>query len=393
MPGTSGSWWASTASGSADALRAHGADVVVNDLAELLGAVVIRHRSFPCEPWAVRETELRFDELAQRESVFALVQRPHRAARQPRRGGAVRAARHVPGGLLRVAPAPYAESAATAIPRRGRRSSTSPTARSSGCSSRTSRSTSATASSSSHERVLDLRAGVLRRELEWSSPARTRVRVTLDAAGVVRPAGGRGDRATRSSRSTGRRPSSCSPSWWPTRSCRWPRTIRARPPRSASPLQLDVVWAPRRPGGADAHDQGQRADDRRRDGPRLDGPDGHRRRRSRRFADVARLTVTRRIEHRASRCDGQVPRLRMVGSPLDAGDPRPGGRGAGGGAPHRLGGAARASSARTSTTSGNGADVEVEGDAELQQAVRFAPVSHAPGGRPRRAARDRAPRA
>ena len=73
-------------------------------------------------------------------------QRPHRAAREPRRGRAVRPARHLPGRLLR-GPAAAVRRGRVRLPGgRARRSSTSPTARSSGCSSRTSRSTSATAS-------------------------------------------------------------------------------------------------------------------------------------------------------------------------------------------------------------------------------------------------------
>ena len=62
----------------------------------------------------------------------------------------------------------------TATPRRARRSSTSPTASSSACSSTTSRSTSATATLLRHERVLDLRAGVLRRDVEWRVAGRPR---------------------------------------------------------------------------------------------------------------------------------------------------------------------------------------------------------------------------
>ena len=33
---------------------------------------MISHRAYPCEPWAVRETELDLDMLAQSESIFAL---------------------------------------------------------------------------------------------------------------------------------------------------------------------------------------------------------------------------------------------------------------------------------------------------------------------------------
>ena len=68
----SGSSSASTGSGRPSALRAHGADVVVSDLAELLEPRMITHPAFAVEPWSLRETQLDLDVLAQAESVFAL---------------------------------------------------------------------------------------------------------------------------------------------------------------------------------------------------------------------------------------------------------------------------------------------------------------------------------
>ena len=134
--------------GQAEALRAHGADVVVKDLAELLEATqVIHHPAFAVEPWALRETALDLERLAQTESVFALSNGHLGLRGEPRRGRAVRAPRartwRASTRFVRCrTPRP-----ATAIRRTARRSSTSPTASSSGCWSRTSRSTSATASS------------------------------------------------------------------------------------------------------------------------------------------------------------------------------------------------------------------------------------------------------
>ena len=58
-PATSGRSWASTAVGQADALREHGADVVVEDLAELLESRMIGEDVFPVDPWSVRETDAR----------------------------------------------------------------------------------------------------------------------------------------------------------------------------------------------------------------------------------------------------------------------------------------------------------------------------------------------
>ena len=56
----------------------------------------------------------------------------------------------------------------------------------------------------SHERVLDLRAGVLRRTLDWASPTGRRVADRLDAARVVHAACRSPRSATRWSRSTAR---------------------------------------------------------------------------------------------------------------------------------------------------------------------------------------------
>src|SRR5215203_6889429 len=36
------------------------------------GGLMTKHRSFPSEPWAVRETELDLSTLAEREAIFAL---------------------------------------------------------------------------------------------------------------------------------------------------------------------------------------------------------------------------------------------------------------------------------------------------------------------------------
>jgi alpha,alpha-trehalose phosphorylase len=66
---------------------------------------VITHPAFAVEPWAVRETELDLDLLAADRVGVRALQRPHRPARQPRRGRAARPARHLPQRLLRAAPA------------------------------------------------------------------------------------------------------------------------------------------------------------------------------------------------------------------------------------------------------------------------------------------------
>ena len=191
--------------GQADALRQHGADVVVADLAELLDARRprsaagdrarrLRGRAVGGPRDRARPRAARPDRVGVRPR-----QRAHRAARQPRRGRAARPPRHLPERLLR--------GAAAAL-RRGRLRlsrggpdgrSTSPTARSSACSSTTSPSTSATASCAATSGSLDFRAGVLRRERRVALAGRRRaVRVVLDPARLVRPAGGRCRSATRS---------------------------------------------------------------------------------------------------------------------------------------------------------------------------------------------------
>ena len=159
--------------------------------------------SYDVEPWASARPSSTSTCLAQSRVRLRALQRPHRPARQPRRGRAARAPRHLPQRLLR--------DAAAAL-RRGRlrlpgggpdASSTSPTARSSGCSSTTSRSTSATASCAPRARA---------RPARRDAHPRGRVDLADRAArsGCARPGSspspsGRSPRSpTRSSRSTSR---------------------------------------------------------------------------------------------------------------------------------------------------------------------------------------------
>ena len=187
------------------------------------------------------------------------------------------------------------------------------------------------------------------------------------------------------------RGSSCSPSSSPTSRCRAPSATRVRRPRSTSPL---VGRGPlRRTTCASLLAHRTRASGLRMAAAMdhvVEAPERHWRRRSRAREDVGALHGRRRRsapgEHAADR---QAARLRLVAPALAAGacatrsTPRsPQAR------PHRLGRAARRRSASTSTTSGTRADVEIEGDTELQQAVRFALFHIAAGRRARRAARD-----
>ena len=137
---------------------------------------MIGHPSFPVEPWCVRETELSMEVLAQSESVFAL-SNGHIGWRANLDEGEPHG---LPGSYLNAVyelrPLPYAE-AGYGFPESGQ--------------------TVVNVTNGklirllvddepfdvrygdlrSHERVLDFRAGVLRRNAEWASPAGQTVRV------------------------------------------------------------------------------------------------------------------------------------------------------------------------------------------------------------------------
>ena len=138
---------------------------------------MIQHPSFTVEPWAVRETELHLDALAQTESVLALAN-GHIGLRGNLDEGEPFG---LPGtylnGLYELRPLPYAE-AGYGNPESGQ--------------------TVVNVTNGKiirllvddepfdvrygelrkHERVLDLRAGVLRRTAEWVSPTGRSVRVS-----------------------------------------------------------------------------------------------------------------------------------------------------------------------------------------------------------------------
>ena len=108
-------------------------------------SVMISDDAFPVEPWQVRETSLDLDSARAVRIGVRPVQRPHRAARQPRRGRTARVAWHVSQLVLRDSPAALRRGGVRLPGGRPDQSSTSPTARSCDCWSTTSRSTSATA--------------------------------------------------------------------------------------------------------------------------------------------------------------------------------------------------------------------------------------------------------
>ena len=264
---------------------------------------MIHHGSFPAEPWAVRETELRPRRARPDRVGVRALQRAHRPARQPRRGRAARPARHLPERRSTSCGRCPTPRAATAIPSRARRSSTSPTARSSGCSSTTSRSTSATASSRATSGCSTCAPACCAATVEWVSPARTRGARHLDAAGVVHPAGDRGDRLRGRAARRADAASSCSPSWSPTRRCRRP----SDDPRAAAALGVAAALAEEHGARRRARCSCTRPSA---SGLRIGRRDGSRRRRARRapsvesraFADVGRADRRPPGSSRASGC-------------------------------------------------------------------------------------------
>ncbi|MBO4252983.1 glycoside hydrolase family 65 protein [Streptomyces griseorubiginosus] len=137
---------------------------------------MITHRSYTVEPWAVRETRLDLDVLAQSESVFALSN-----GHVGWRGNLDEGEPHgLPGsylgGVYELHPLPYAE-AGYGYPESGQTVINVTNGKvlrllvdDEPFDLRYGRLTS-------HERLLDLRRGVLERTCEWTSPAGTTVRV------------------------------------------------------------------------------------------------------------------------------------------------------------------------------------------------------------------------
>ncbi|HEY5430128.1 MAG TPA: family 65 glycosyl hydrolase, partial [Solirubrobacteraceae bacterium] len=137
---------------------------------------MIKHPAFPVEPWAVRETELQLDTLAQTESVFALSNGHIGLRGNLDEGEPYGIPGTYLGGFYEVRPLPYAE-AGFGYPEDGQ--------------------TVVNVTNGKiirllvedepfdvrygvvrhHERVLDLRDGVLRRTVEWTSPTGRTVRV------------------------------------------------------------------------------------------------------------------------------------------------------------------------------------------------------------------------
>jgi alpha,alpha-trehalose phosphorylase len=138
---------------------------------------VIQHPAFRVEPWAVRETELHVDKLAQTESVFAL-SNGHIGLRGNLDEGEPFG---LPGtylaGFYEVRPLPYAE-AGYGFPEAGQTVLNVTNGKILRLLVEDEPFDVRYGTLRSHERVLDLRVGVLRRTVEWVSPTGTAVRVS-----------------------------------------------------------------------------------------------------------------------------------------------------------------------------------------------------------------------
>ena len=373
--------------GQADALRSHGADRVVSDLERAAGGAVIEPGVFTVEPWAVAEPALRLDLLAQTESIFAL-SNGHIGLR----GNLDEGEPHgVPGtylnGFFETLPLPYAEGG-YGYPEEGQSLinvtngklfrllvDDEPFDVRYGTLLR-------------HERVLDLRDGVLRRDVELASrrPARrSAIRSTRLVSFVQRAVA-----AIRYEVEAVDAPARIVVQSTPRRQRARARADR-RPPRggrAARPARRRVPRAPRPRGRARPPHAGQRpADGGRRSTTSSTGPDGHgdrRRRASRtwrgsRSAPSSRpgraLTMVKLLAYGWS-SRRSMPALRDQVDAALAAAKRTGWEGLVAGQRAYL------------DDVWDRADVEVDGDPQLQQAVRFALFQVRAGRRPGRAARD-----
>src|ERR1700759_2993461 len=153
---------------------------------------MITQEAFPVEPWAVRETRLDLNLIAQTESLFAL-SNGHIGLRGNLDEGEPRA---LPGTYLNsfyeVTPLPSSEPAYS-VPQPGQRIVNVTDGKIIRLLVADEPFDLRYGELLSHERVLDLRDGVLRRTVDWRSPAGARVQVkstrlvSFPQRGVGRP--------------------------------------------------------------------------------------------------------------------------------------------------------------------------------------------------------------
>jgi alpha,alpha-trehalose phosphorylase len=137
---------------------------------------VIEHPAFPVEPWAVRETELHLDNLAQTESVFALANGHVGLRGNLDEGEPYGIPGTYLGGFYEIRPLPYAE-AGFGYPEDGQTVVNVTNGKLIRLLVEDEPFDVRYGNLRKHERVLDLRDGVLRREVEWESPTGRAVRV------------------------------------------------------------------------------------------------------------------------------------------------------------------------------------------------------------------------
>ncbi len=138
---------------------------------------MIEGPAFPVEPWAIRETELRLDKLAETESVFALANGHVGLRGNLDEGEPYGIPGTYLGGFYEVRPLPYAEGG-YGYPEDGQTVVNVTNGKIIRLLVEDEPFDVRYGTLTKHERVLDLRAGVLRRVAEWTSPTGRRVRVS-----------------------------------------------------------------------------------------------------------------------------------------------------------------------------------------------------------------------
>ncbi|HEY5190153.1 MAG TPA: glycoside hydrolase family 65 protein, partial [Solirubrobacteraceae bacterium] len=138
---------------------------------------MIQHPAFPVEPWAIRETELHLDTLAETESVFALANGHIGLRGNLDEGEPYGLPGTYLGGFYEVRPLPYAE-AGFGYPEGGQTVVNVTNGKIIRLLVEDEPFDLRYGTLVRHERVLDMRAGTLRREVEWVSPTGRRVKVT-----------------------------------------------------------------------------------------------------------------------------------------------------------------------------------------------------------------------
>ena len=138
---------------------------------------MIQHPAFTVEPWAVRETALDLDRLAQTESVFALANGHIGLRANLDEGEPFGLPGTYLGGFYEVRPLPYAETA-YGNPEEGQTVVNVTNGKIIRLLVEDEPFDVRYGELRSHERVLDLRAGVLHRTAEWLSPTERLVRVS-----------------------------------------------------------------------------------------------------------------------------------------------------------------------------------------------------------------------